>query len=74
MNIITTNFILNYSFLQIMALPEVVQRVNGRVEVYLDGGVRNGTDVLKALAIGAKAAFIGRPALYGLAVAVKTIM
>ena len=57
-----------------MALPEVVQRVNGRVEVYLDGGVRNGTDVLKALAIGAKAAFIGRPALYGLAVAVKTIM
>ena len=74
MNIITTNFILNYSFLQIMALPEVVQRVNGRVEVYLDGGVRNGTDVLKALAIGAKAAFIGRPALYGLAVAVKAIM
>ena len=76
MNIITTKLIhiLNNSFLQIMALPEVVQRVNGRVEVYLDGGVRNGTDVLKALAIGAKAAFIGRPALYGLAVAVKTIM
>lgn len=37
------------------------------VEVYLDGGVRKGTDVLKALALGARAVFIGRPVLWGLA-------
>ena len=41
--------------------------VNGQVEVYLDGGVRLGTDVLKALALGARAVFIGRPVLWGLA-------
>ena len=41
--------------------------VRGRVEVYMDGGVRQGTDVLKALAMGARAVFIGRPALWGLA-------
>ncbi|XP_072165889.1 2-Hydroxyacid oxidase 1-like [Diadema setosum] len=50
------------------ALPEVVEAVRGTgVEVYLDGGVRTGTDVLKALALGARAVFIGRPALWGLA-------
>ncbi|XP_038060331.1 hydroxyacid oxidase 1-like [Patiria miniata] len=50
------------------ALPEVVNAVRGsNVEVYLDGGVRKGTDVLKALALGARAVFIGRPALWGLA-------
>lgn len=54
-----------------MALPEVVRAVAGRVEVYLDGGVRKGTDVLKALALGAKAVFVGRPALYGLTVGVS---
>ena len=48
-------------------LPEVVQAVNGRAEVYLDGGIRRGTDVLKALALGARAVFLGRPVLYGLA-------
>ncbi|XP_065907378.1 2-Hydroxyacid oxidase 1-like isoform X2 [Dysidea avara] len=48
-------------------LGEVVEAVEGRVEVYLDGGVRQGTDVLKALALGAKAVFIGRPVLWGLA-------
>ena len=37
------------------------------LEVYLDGGVRTGTDVLKALALGARAVFIGRPTLWGLA-------
>ena len=37
------------------------------MEVYLDGGVRQGTDVLKALALGAKAVFVGRPVLWGLA-------
>ncbi|KAG0376405.1 Hydroxyacid oxidase 1 [Mortierella sp. AD032] len=50
------------------ALPEVLDAVKGRnVEVYIDGGVRKGTDVLKALAIGAKAVFLGRPVLWGLA-------
>ncbi|XP_067943693.1 uncharacterized protein [Watersipora subatra] len=52
----------------ISALPEVVKAVGGRVEVYMDGGIRTGTDVLKALALGARAVFIGRPAIYGLAV------
>ncbi len=52
---------------QIDALPEIVQEVNGQVEVYIDGGIRHGTDVLKALALGARAVFIGRPVLYGLA-------
>jgi isopentenyl diphosphate isomerase/L-lactate dehydrogenase-like FMN-dependent dehydrogenase len=49
------------------ALPEVVQAVGGRAEVYLDGGVRRGTDVAKALALGARAVLVGRPALWGLA-------
>jgi isopentenyl diphosphate isomerase/L-lactate dehydrogenase-like FMN-dependent dehydrogenase len=49
------------------ALPEVVEAVGGRAEVYLDGGVRRGTDVAKALALGARSVFIGRPALWGLA-------
>ena len=44
----------------------MVEAVNGKCEVYLDGGVRQGTDVLKAIALGAKAVFIGRPAIYGL--------
>ncbi|KAJ8387847.1 hypothetical protein AAFF_G00149960 [Aldrovandia affinis] len=48
------------------ALPEVVEAVGGRVEVFLDGGVRRGTDVLKALALGARAVFLGRPILWGL--------
>ncbi len=52
----------------IEALPEVVDAVAGRCEVYLDGGIRRGTDVLKALALGARAVLIGRPALWGLAV------
>ncbi|KAG0417690.1 hypothetical protein HPB47_005413 [Ixodes persulcatus] len=51
----------------IKALPDIVSAVRGRVEIYLDGGVRQGTDVVKALALGAKAVFIGRPALWGLA-------
>ena len=53
----------------IEALPEVVHAVAGRCEVYVDGGVRRGTDVLKALALGARAVFVGRPVLWGLAVA-----
>ncbi|XP_041633798.1 hydroxyacid oxidase 1 [Cheilinus undulatus] len=48
-------------------LEEVVKAVQGRCDVFLDGGVRRGTDVLKAIALGAKAVFIGRPVLWGLA-------
>ena len=50
------------------ALPEVVAAAGDRCEIYLDGGVRRGTDVLKALALGARAVLIGRPILWGLAV------
>ena len=48
-------------------LPEIVEAVGGRAEVYLDGGVRRGTDVLKALGLGARAVLVGRPVLWGLA-------
>jgi len=50
------------------ALPEVVEAVAGRCEVYVDGGIRRGTDVLKALALGARAAFAGRAIASALAV------
>jgi isopentenyl diphosphate isomerase/L-lactate dehydrogenase-like FMN-dependent dehydrogenase len=53
----------------IEALPEVVDAAGGRAEVLVDGGVRRGTDVLKALALGARAVLIGRPYIWGLAVA-----
>lgn len=49
-------------------LAEVVEAVAGRVEVLVDGGIRRGTDVLKAIALGARAAMVGRPVLWGLAV------
>lgn len=52
----------------IEALPAVVEAVEGRIPVLLDGGVRRGTDVVKALALGARAVLIGRPYLWGLAV------
>jgi isopentenyl diphosphate isomerase/L-lactate dehydrogenase-like FMN-dependent dehydrogenase len=48
-------------------LPEVVSAVGGQAEVFLDGGVRRGIDVAKALALGARACLVGRPYLYGLA-------
>jgi isopentenyl diphosphate isomerase/L-lactate dehydrogenase-like FMN-dependent dehydrogenase len=48
-------------------LPEVVDAVGERVEVLVDGGIRRGTDVLKALALGARAALSGRAVLWGLA-------
>lgn len=51
------------------ALPEVVDAADGRLEVLMDGGVRRGTDVLKALALGARAVCIGRPYLWALAAA-----
>jgi isopentenyl diphosphate isomerase/L-lactate dehydrogenase-like FMN-dependent dehydrogenase len=50
------------------ALLEVVEATGDRVPVLMDGGVRRGTDVVKALALGAKAVLVGRPALWGLAV------
>jgi isopentenyl diphosphate isomerase/L-lactate dehydrogenase-like FMN-dependent dehydrogenase len=49
------------------ALPEVVDAVGTRAEVYVDGGVRRGSDVVMALALGARAVLVGRPALYALA-------
>ena len=48
-------------------LPSIVDAVAGRAEIYMDGGIRRGTDILKALALGAKAVLVGRPALWGLA-------
>jgi isopentenyl diphosphate isomerase/L-lactate dehydrogenase-like FMN-dependent dehydrogenase len=50
-------------------LPEVLDAVGGRVEVLVDGGVRRGVDVARALALGARAVLIGRPYLYGVAAA-----
>ena len=50
------------------ALPAIVEKVGGRIPVLVDGGIRRGTDVVKALALGASAVLIGRPYLYGLAV------
>jgi 4-hydroxymandelate oxidase len=52
----------------IEALPGVAEAVDGRITVLLDGGIRRGTDVLKAMALGAKAVLIGRPYVWGLAV------
>jgi isopentenyl diphosphate isomerase/L-lactate dehydrogenase-like FMN-dependent dehydrogenase len=51
------------------ALPPIVQRVGDRAPVLLDGGIRRGSDVVKALCLGARAVMIGRPWLYGLAAA-----
>ena len=51
----------------ISVLPEIADAVGGKVEVYVDGGIRRGTDVLKAIACGAHAVFIGRPVVWGLA-------
>jgi isopentenyl diphosphate isomerase/L-lactate dehydrogenase-like FMN-dependent dehydrogenase len=50
------------------ALPKVVAAVGGRADVLVDGGIRRGTDVVKALALGARAVLIGRPVVSGLAV------
>ena len=51
----------------IVALPEVAEAVGGRIPVLMDGGIRRGTDVLKAIALGARAVLIGRAYLWGLA-------
>ena len=60
---------LDGSAASIEALPAVVKAVGGRLAVLLDGGVRRGADVVKALALGARACLIGRPQLWGLTVA-----
>jgi isopentenyl diphosphate isomerase/L-lactate dehydrogenase-like FMN-dependent dehydrogenase len=49
-------------------LPEVAEAIDGRVDVLVDGGIRRGTDVVRALALGARAVMLGRPTLWGLAV------
>ncbi len=54
------------------ALPAVVEAIDGRIPVLLDSGVRGGADVFKALALGARAVLIGRPYVYGLAIAGRT--
>lgn len=58
---------LDTSVATIRALPEVVAAVDGRATLLMDGGVRRGTDVIKALALGARAVLLGRPILWGLA-------
>uniref|UniRef100_A0A915EG70 (S)-2-hydroxy-acid oxidase n=1 Tax=Ditylenchus dipsaci TaxID=166011 RepID=A0A915EG70_9BILA len=55
----------------IEALSEVVKAVKGRCSVFMDGGIRCGTDIFKAIALGANLVFIGRPVIYGLAVGGK---
>ena len=55
----------------IRALPPIVDAVGSEAEVYLDGGIRRGSDVLKALALGARACMIGRPLVYGLGAGVR---
>lgn len=56
----------NCFYVKLEALPEIVEAVGDRIEVFLDGGVRSGTDVFKALALGAKMVFVGRPICWGL--------
>ncbi|MGA0805665.1 MAG: alpha-hydroxy acid oxidase [Pseudohongiellaceae bacterium] len=58
---------LDQSIAAIDALPAIVDAVDGKAEVLLDGGVRRGTDIIKALSLGARACMMGRPFLYGLA-------
>ncbi|KAK7905411.1 hypothetical protein LTR67_000133 [Exophiala xenobiotica] len=58
---------LNGALATLDALPEVVAAVNGQVPVHVDGGIRHGTDIFKAIALGADFCWIGRPVLWGLA-------
>jgi isopentenyl diphosphate isomerase/L-lactate dehydrogenase-like FMN-dependent dehydrogenase len=59
---------LDHALASLEALPPIVQAVGDRAEVLFDGGIRRGTDVVKALALGARAVLIGRPQIYGLIV------
>ncbi len=47
-------------------MPEIVEAIGDQIEVHMDGGIRSGQDVLKAVSLGAKGVYIGRPFLYGL--------
>ena len=58
---------LNGALATIDALPEIVSAARGRIPIHVDGGIRHGTDVFKALALGADFVWIGRPVLWGLA-------
>ncbi|EME50052.1 hypothetical protein DOTSEDRAFT_68788 [Dothistroma septosporum NZE10] len=58
---------LNGALATIDALPEIVEAVGGKIPIHVDGGIRHGTDVFKALALGADFVWIGRPVLWGLA-------
>ena len=58
---------LNGALATIDALPEIVAAAKGRIPIHVDGGIRHGTDVFKALALGADFVWIGRPVLWGLA-------
>jgi (S)-2-hydroxy-acid oxidase len=58
---------LNGALATIDSLPEVVEAVKGKIPIHVDGGIRHGTDVFKALALGADFCWVGRPALWGLA-------
>jgi len=58
---------LDHAAASIEALPAIADRIGDRAEVYLDGGIRRGTDVIKALCLGARGVLIGRPFVYGLA-------
>jgi (S)-mandelate dehydrogenase len=60
---------LDGSLSSIAALPAIVDAVQGRAEIYVDGGIRRGASIAKALALGAQAVMIGRPTLYGAAAA-----
>ena len=58
---------LDTAIASVRALPEVAEAVDGRIEILLDGGIRRGTDVIKAIALGARAVLLGRPVVWGLA-------
>lgn len=58
---------LNGALATIDALPEIVDAVGGKIPIHVDGGIRHGTDVFKALALGADFVWVGRPVLWGLA-------
>lgn len=52
-------------------LPEIAEAVGDKITIIFDSGIRGGVDIIKALALGAKAVFVGRPAIYGLAIGGK---
>lgn len=55
-------------------LPECAKAANGRIRIHVDGGIRSGTDIFKALALGAECVWIGRPVVWGLAVSICSIL